>query len=99
VLSAWQFRLQQKQGLREETARHYFQQLVVALDYCHSLGIAMRDVKVHSSLNTPHCSYSLQQKRAAKECLSHPAALQRPCICLCTCLLDAQHSDYCTSPQ
>lgn len=46
----------QKQGLREETARHYFQQLVVALDYCHSLGIAMRDVKVPISLGASHCS-------------------------------------------
>ena len=46
VLIVWHVCLQQKQGLREDTARHYFQQLVVALDYCHSLGIAMRDVKV-----------------------------------------------------
>ena len=30
----------------EETARPLFQQLMTALEYCHSIGIANRDVKV-----------------------------------------------------
>jgi serine/threonine protein kinase len=48
------FDVAQKQGLREGTARKYFQQLVVALDYCHSLGIALRDIKVQSACRAGH---------------------------------------------
>jgi serine/threonine protein kinase len=33
-------------GMLEETARPLFQQLMTALEYCHSIGIANRDVKV-----------------------------------------------------
>ena len=34
-------------GLPEDTARWLFPQLIVAVDYCHRLGIANRDIKVH----------------------------------------------------
>ena len=37
--------LQQKR-LPEAVVRRLFQQLVVAIDYCHCLGIANRDIKV-----------------------------------------------------
>ena len=33
-------------GLAEEEARYIFQQVLVAMDYCHRLGIANRDIKV-----------------------------------------------------
>ena len=36
-------------GVPEHVAQSLFQQLMVALDYCHRLGIANRDVKVHGS--------------------------------------------------
>jgi len=34
--------------MSEEAARPLFQQLMTAIEYCHSLGIANRDVKVAS---------------------------------------------------
>ena len=38
------------QGLAEDTARWFFQQMMVALDFCHELGIANRDVKLENIL-------------------------------------------------
>ncbi len=35
-----------RQGLHEELARWFFQQLIVALDFCHKKGIANRDIKL-----------------------------------------------------
>ncbi|KAK9808869.1 hypothetical protein WJX72_005481 [[Myrmecia] bisecta] len=37
-------------GLPEDTARWFFQQLIVALDFCHELGIANRDIKLENTL-------------------------------------------------
>ena len=36
----------QEKGLGESEARFCFQQLIMALDYCHCLGISVRDIKV-----------------------------------------------------
>ncbi len=33
-------------GVPEADARWFFQQFIIAVDYCHRLGIANRDVKV-----------------------------------------------------
>eukprot|EP00201_Polytomella_parva_P006872 CAMPEP_0175075364 /NCGR_PEP_ID=MMETSP0052_2-20121109/21954_1 /TAXON_ID=51329 ORGANISM="Polytomella parva, Strain SAG 63-3" /NCGR_SAMPLE_ID=MMETSP0052_2 /ASSEMBLY_ACC=CAM_ASM_000194 /LENGTH=356 /DNA_ID=CAMNT_0016344031 /DNA_START=37 /DNA_END=1108 /DNA_ORIENTATION=- len=38
------------QSLREATARWFFQQLIVALDYCHKKGVVNRDVKLENTL-------------------------------------------------
>ncbi len=38
------------QGLSEDSARWFFQQLVVALEFCHELGIANRDIKLENLL-------------------------------------------------
>ena len=35
-------------GIAEADARWLFQQLIIAVDYCHRLGIANRDIKVRS---------------------------------------------------
>ena len=35
-------------GISEAEARRLFQQLMVAVDYCHRMGIANRDIKVRS---------------------------------------------------
>ena len=32
-------------GMPEDEARYIFQQLLVAIDYCHRLGIGNRDIK------------------------------------------------------
>ena len=37
------------QRLPEDVVRRLFQQLVVAIDYCHRLGIANRDIKVRAA--------------------------------------------------
>ena len=39
-------------GISEAEARRLFQQLMVAVDYCHRMGIANRDIKVR----TPSCN-------------------------------------------
>ena len=46
--------LPQKEGVREAVARDYFQQLVMAVDYCHCLGIALCDIKVRAAGRTQH---------------------------------------------
>lgn len=38
------------QGLPEDTARWFFQQMMVALDFCHELGVANRDIKLENIL-------------------------------------------------
>ncbi|KAK9830625.1 hypothetical protein WJX81_006668 [Elliptochloris bilobata] len=37
-------------GLPEQDARWYFQQLIFAIDYCHKMGVANRDVKLENTL-------------------------------------------------
>ncbi len=38
--------------LQEEEARKVFQQLLLALDYCHGMGISNRDIKLDNVLLT-----------------------------------------------
>jgi serine/threonine protein kinase len=46
----------QGQALPEPAARALFQQLMVAVDYCHRLGIANRDIKVREDASCVECS-------------------------------------------
>ena len=39
-----------KGGLRESEARWFFQQLIVAVDYIHGMGVASRDIKLENTL-------------------------------------------------
>lgn len=39
-----------KNGLREDEARWFFQQLIVGLDYCHKMGVVNRDIKLENTL-------------------------------------------------
>lgn len=39
-----------ERGMSEDEARYYFQQAVMAIDFCHCLGIALRDIKVQRFL-------------------------------------------------
>lgn len=41
------------QGLHEELARWFFQQLIIAVDFCHKKGIANRDIKLEVSKLLP----------------------------------------------
>ena len=36
--------------LQEHEARWFFQQLVIALDYCHRMGVVSRDIKLENTL-------------------------------------------------
>ncbi|GBF93316.1 sulfur stress regulator [Raphidocelis subcapitata] len=42
--------VQQRQRLREPLARWFFQQLLLAVDYCHKKGVGIRDVKLENTL-------------------------------------------------
>jgi serine/threonine protein kinase len=44
--------------MSEHDARWIFQQLIIAVDYCHRLGIANRDIKVRA------CACSITRIRA-----------------------------------
>lgn len=39
-----------KNGLSETTARWYFQQLILAVDFCHKMGVVNRDIKLENIL-------------------------------------------------
>jgi len=39
-----------KNGLREDEARWFFQQLIVGMDYCHNMGVVNRDIKLENTL-------------------------------------------------
>jgi len=40
-------------GVPETDARWFFQQFIIAVDYCHRLGIANRDIKVRAAIAPP----------------------------------------------
>jgi len=42
--------IQQRNGIREDVGRWFFQQLVIGLDYIHQMGVANRDIKLENTL-------------------------------------------------
>eukprot|EP00890_Picochlorum_soloecismus_P002510 jgi/Picsp_1/325/NSC_00324-R1_snf1-like protein kinase len=42
--------VQTQKGLSEDDARWFFQQIVIAIDYCHKLGVCSRDIKLENTL-------------------------------------------------
>ncbi|KAL4452724.1 hypothetical protein ABPG75_008386 [Micractinium tetrahymenae] len=39
-----------RRGLPEDEARWFFQQLMIAVDYCHRMGVSSRDIKLENAL-------------------------------------------------
>jgi hypothetical protein len=37
-------------GLKEDHARFFYQQIILALDYCHKMNISNRDIKLENTL-------------------------------------------------
>ena len=54
--------------LPEELCRRLFQQLIMAVDYCHRLGIANRDIKVRAAQGD---GASHASQMPAEQTLSH----------------------------
>jgi len=76
-----------KNGLREDEARWFFQQLIVGLDYCHRMSVVNRDIKLENTLldSSPRplvkiCDFGYS-KVHEQECVHHPA------FDYCTCLV------------
>ena len=42
--------VQRRRRLGEDDARWFFQQLICAVDYCHKMGVANRDIKLENTL-------------------------------------------------
>lgn len=68
-----------KHFFKEADARRYFQQLMSAIDYCHSNGVAHRDLKAENLLLTKDnkllvCDFGLSSKRGSLICVEDNAS-------------------------
>ncbi len=76
----------QQRGMPEADARWLFQQLLVAVEYCHLLGIANRDVKVR--LRCLPCCFFRPLTCCALWLFRHPCVLP---VALAPYAVDRQH--------
>lgn len=52
--------------LREDTARWFFQQIILAIDFCHRMGVVNRDIKLENILLSSVSAGQGSRKRIAK---------------------------------
>jgi len=52
--------------LQEDTARWFFQQIILAIDFCHKMGVVNRDIKLENILVSSLMSGKATSKRFAK---------------------------------
>lgn len=61
------FSYMRKRGrLREDSARWFFQQLILAIDFCHKMGVVNRDIKLENVLLSSVSAGKGTRKRIAK---------------------------------
>ena len=76
---------QHGQGLVEDSARAFFQQLIIALDFCHELGIANRCLSAPSAwaaltgFDPAVIPQSLHLTRSSKDCVLVSMASDMTC--------------------
>ena len=83
LMYVWDGSAQGLTAVPEADARRVFQQMIVAVDYCHRLGIANRDIKVLDRLPPQHVS----RCQARRLTCQGQATDARRCACTPACLL------------
>ncbi len=83
--------LPQLGGVPETDARWFFQQFIIAVDYCHRLGIANRDIKVRCVAPLSYSAACVTREaaggwRAAPPCGHDMAASFLPALIGCDAL-------------
>ena len=78
--------------MSEDDARWIFQQLIIAVDYCHRLGIANRDIKVRA------CACSIKHKlwpNSEHSCMQPPTACRHVCMRPSRLLVELAQTSWC----
>jgi serine/threonine-protein kinase SRK2 len=68
----------QRCGLTERDARWFFQQLVIALHFCHRMGVSNRDIKLENTLLTGGATPTIKV-----QCWATPRRSRRPALHSC----------------
>ncbi|KXZ48147.1 hypothetical protein GPECTOR_30g243 [Gonium pectorale] len=97
-----------KNGLREDEARWFFQQLIVGLDYCHRMGVVNRDIKLENTLldSSPRPLVKICDFGYSKHETLHSAPISKvgtayytaPEVFLCENEYDAKHEKFQSAP-
>ncbi|KAI7844334.1 hypothetical protein COHA_002132 [Chlorella ohadii] len=68
-----------RRGLPEDEARWFFQQLMIAVDYCHRMGVSSRDIKLENTLvdGSPRPLIKLADFGFSKDANQHSAPTSR----------------------